>query len=101
MKEDLHYFLSRDIISNKDDYDITLCVLTFLYFSHACTIQLEDQVISTGGGNGIQIISRVYVYNIDGWVRNMPDLNTARSYHACGHYTNSDDKIVNSMKDKY
>ena len=66
-----------------------------LYLSLACTIKLQEEVIITGGGTGSQTSNRVEVYNTDGWVREMPKLNTARSYHACGHYTNADDKIVN------
>ena len=37
--------------------------------------------------------SRVQVYNTDGEGDRLPDLNTARYSHACGHYI-KDDKVV-------
>ena len=55
-------------------------------------------MILTGGGAGG---TRVDVYNMNGLVREMPILNTARSNHGCGHYTNSHDKIVKSLKDNH
>ena len=82
-------------------YDISIILsyyLSCLYLSRACAIELDDQVILTGGGAGG---TRVDVYNMNGLVREMPILNIARSNHGCGHYTNSDDKIVKSMKDNH
>ena len=39
--------------------------------------------------------TRVDVYNIDGWSRELPQLNTGRWGHGCGQYINTNDKIVN------
>ena len=51
----------------------------------------------TGGAmyNGIQwvAVSRVQVYSMDGAGERLPDINTARMYHACGHYM-KDDTVV-------
>ena len=34
-------------------------------------------------------------YNSEGWTgENWPSLNTARRYHGCGHYVNSDHQVV-------
>ena len=73
------------------------------YFSRACTIELGDTVVMTGGmvGNGTEAVyipgSRVQVYNIDGDGERLPDINTARLSHACGHYI-KDDKVVILIK---
>ena len=39
--------------------------------------------------------SRVEVYTIDGWSRELPELNTGRRNHGCGQYVNTDNKMVN------
>ena len=33
--------------------------------------------------------TRVQEYNLQGSVARLPDLNTERQYHACGHYTHN------------
>ena len=38
--------------------------------------------------------SRVQVYGTAGAGKRLPDMNTPRMYHACGHYI-KDDKVVN------
>ena len=38
--------------------------------------------------------ARVQVYSLDGAREQLPDMNTARDAHACGHYV-KDDKMVN------
>ena len=63
-----------------------------LNFSAACTIELDDKVIVTGGAINW---ARVDVYNIDGWVMELPSLIQGRRNSGCGHYVNSDDKMVN------
>ena len=67
-----------------------------------------DKIVMTGGenmewtgsvltGGGGWIIgggrSTVQVYNVLGPVEQLPDLNTPRNDHACGHYIKND-KIV-------
>ena len=62
-------------------------------FSHACTIQLDDKVVVTGG---YDIETKVSVYSISGWVEDLPDLNTGREQHGCGHYADENNNIVRS-----
>ena len=64
-------------------------------FRMACAIQLENSVIITGGGFWGQQ-KRVQEYNLAGSVARLPDLNTGRGNHACGHYVN-DGEIVRLM----
>ena len=45
----------------------------------------------TGGG---AFQNEVKVYDIDGWVENLPFLNEGRRFHGCGHYVDSFDNIV-------
>ena len=63
-----------------------------VYFSMACSIELDDKVIVTGG---YYTPTRVDVYNIEGWNMELPQLITGRYNHGCGHFINSDDKMVN------
>ena len=58
----------------------------YYYYRYACSIQLEDTVIVTGG---YPAITRVQEYNLQGSVARLPDLNTGRYDHACGHYTHN------------
>ena len=54
---------------------------------------MTDSVIHTGG---LHSRSRVQEYNLQGSVARLPDLNTGRYYHACGHYVNDDKQIVST-----
>ena len=64
---------------------------TLKYLLHsACTIQFDDLVIVTGG-------QKVSVYNISGWVEDLPDLVQGRSDHGCGHFINNDNKMVDFL----
>ena len=62
-----------------------------LYFSFACSIELDDKVIVTGGE---ETKTRVDVYTMEGWSMELPDLTTGRWDHGCGHYINTNDKMV-------
>ena len=61
---------------------------TILILRQACSIQLENSVIVTGGHTRSTDVShgRVQEYNLQGSVARLPDLNTGRRNHACGHY---------------
>ena len=61
-------------------------------FSDACTIQLEDWVVVTGGTDRPD--STVSVYDVNGWVEDLPDLNQGRDEHGCGYYVDSSNNIV-------
>ena len=61
-------------------------IIIIIYYREACSIQLEDTVIVTGG---LHSYTRVQEYNLQGSVARLPDLNTGRSLHTCGHYTHN------------
>ena len=58
----------------------------------ACTIELDDLVVVTGGRYNP---TRADVYDIDGWSKELPELINGRWSHGCGKYINTDDKMVN------
>ena len=60
-------------------------------FRSACSIELKDIVILTGG---LYTQSKVTVYNNEGFVADWPELKTGRSNHGCGHFVNTDNKVV-------
>jgi len=64
----------------------------------ACSIQLEETVVITGGSNTLSTAS---IYSIDGWVEDLPDLLTGRYKHGCGHYINNNDKMVHLVTGGY
>ena len=67
------------------------------HFSCACTIELEDKVIVTGGVPYPQMGQKVVEYNAYGWVKDLPDLNEKRGYHGCGHYVDNNNNMVNIL----
>jgi len=50
---------------------------------NACSIELEDRVIVTGGYYTRNTVS---IYYDDGWHQDLADLNTGRYWHSCSHY---------------
>ena len=62
-----------------------------VYFREACSIQLDDKFIVTGGQYNMTTVS---VYDIGGWVEDLPDLNDGRCNHGCGHYVDNNNDIV-------
>ena len=64
----------------------------YFIFSDACTIQLEDWVVVTGGTD--RDYKTVSIYDVNGWVEDLPDLNQARDEHGCGYYVDSNNDIV-------
>ena len=71
-------------------YVLTL-IISLQYLRRACSIQLEETVVITGGD---YTMSTASIYSVDGWVEDLPDLLTGRWDHGCGHYINNDDKMV-------
>ena len=57
----------------------------------ACTIELPEVVIVTGGSERPSLVT---VYTAQGWLEDWPSLNTGREDHACGHYVNTDNREV-------
>ena len=57
----------------------------------ACSIELEEIVILTGGF----FDNRVTVYSNDGFLTDWPSLNQHRWLHGCGHFVNTENNEVN------
>ena len=78
-------------------------------FSSACAIEFEDKVVLTGGGHYVSdwnsveffVTNRVSVYNIGGWVEDLPDLITAGRGHGCGHYVDNSNNMVSIFEKRY
>ena len=69
--------------------------MTVFYYSLACAIPGEDSVIVTGGQftGGYDTRTIVSVYNIEGWLEDLPLLNTGRYYHACTSYVSGGRRV--------
>ena len=53
---------------------------------YACGIPDGNQFIVTGGVSRGRNIDNVHVYDTNGWIRDLPSLNIARSDHACASF---------------
>ena len=62
---------------------------TIVYFRYACGIEDGDSFYITGGRSGGYSTNRVTRYYRNGSYEDMPTLNAARRYHACGSYMNN------------
>ena len=54
---------------------------------------MEDFVVITGG-NKDGSRNQVSEYNVQGWVRDLPQLQQGRHGHGCGHFVNDDSNMV-------
>ena len=72
----------------------------------ACAIQLEDSVVVTGGyapkntpksEAPHKAFRRVQRYNLAGSLGRLLDLGSGRYDHACGHFVNTDNKMVGNL----
>ena len=65
-------------------------------FRHACSIDVKEteKVILTGGR---YTKTKVTVYNTEGFVEDWPELKTGRFNHGCGHFINTDNKVVRNI----
>merc|ERR1712098_337092 len=48
-------------------------------------------IIITGGYDTQATVSK---YNVDGWVKDLENLNTGRHYHACGSYSTHENELI-------
>ena len=69
-------------------------IIDTLYFSGACSIELEDKVILTGGVIDGDDSLTVSIYDRNGWLRDLPNLQSARRDHGCGHYVDNRNRVV-------
>merc|ERR1719348_343193 len=54
---------------------------------YACSIELPDMFILTGGESTRTTVSR---YSTSGWMEDLPELNEGRQEHGCGYFYNDD-----------
>ena len=68
-------------------------ILIDVYFSLACSIEDPDTetVVITGGLNTPTTVS---VYGRQGWVEDLPHLNTGRWRHACTSYKTAGTRVT-------
>ena len=66
------------------------------YIRFACSIELQDFVILTGGYDVSYHgpMAQATIYNQQGFQADLPSLNTGRHSHACGHFVNMDMQAV-------
>ena len=65
-----------------------------MYFSGACAIELEDNIILTGRVIDMYENTTVSIYDKDGWIRDLPNLQMARRDHGCGYYNDATNNLV-------
>jgi len=54
---------------------------------YACSIELPEMFILTGGSVTLTTVSR---YSTSGWMEDLPELNEGRRGHGCGYFYNDD-----------
>ena len=69
---------------------VSIQLVTVFYYSYACAIPQEDSVIVTGG---YWTSTTVSVYNTEGWLEDLPPLNTGRDSHACSSYWSGERRV--------
>ena len=57
----------------------------------ACAIGLDTTMVITGG---FDTLTSAALYDITGFIRELPPLNTGRHDHACSHFTAQDGSLV-------
>ena len=67
----------------------------FHFSSYACAINDGSEVVLTGGfGNRREVT----LYNLDGFVEDLPLLNIGRQYHACSSFVQGSNTVRNWNK---
>ena len=62
-------------------------VISCFFFRFACSIELPEMFILTGGRNALTKVSQ---YTTSGWMEDLPELNEGRYWHGCGYFYNDD-----------
>ena len=66
-----------------------MIILCNISYSEACLINEGNTFLLTGGGgSALGSVSTVSRYDINGWVEDLNNLNTARRLHGCTRYLN-------------
>jgi len=61
---------------------------------NACAIQLDEYVVITGGQLNLHGASYVTKYDKNGWIEDLPELNTGRFSHGCAHFYSNLNELV-------
>ena len=69
---------------------ISIPLVTVFIYSFACAIPQGDSVMVTGGSDTKNTVS---VYNVEGWLEDLPPLNTGRYLHACSSYRSGETRV--------
>ena len=82
------------IQSKLENVKLSAVLVIFLPRS-ACSIELEEMVILTGGlSYKRESTTSVTVYNKKGFLADWPHLQTSRYDHGCGHFINANKEVV-------
>ena len=68
------------------------------YFSSACSIELPEMFILTGGVDPMTTVSH---YSTSGWMEDLPVLNVGRYEHGCGYFYNDNMQRVSIRHSNY
>ena len=55
---------------------------------------MDETVTVTGG---FYTMTQVTVYNTEGFLTDLPSLNTGRHQHGCGYFVNTDNQVVRQL----
>ena len=103
--ESLTCTLFSNIKQSKFQFSHTLTLSIVTHTRMACSIQMENFVVITGiaieKDPEESLHDKVMVYNNDGFVEEWPKLKRGRLDHACGHFVNSDNKVVRQYLSPY
>ena len=64
-----------------------------IYYRWACSINLGDEVVLTGGFRDNRGVTTVSRYDKDGWVRDMPSLKQGRAEHGCTAFMTGEEQV--------
>ena len=62
-------------------------VMHCFFFRYACSIEMPEMFILTGGYSTLKTVSR---YKTSGWMEDLPKLNEGRRDHGCGYFYDDD-----------
>ena len=78
-----YWLLLIYLLYNKISDTVKRCIS----FSSACSIEMPEMFILTGGLDTLKTVSR---YSTTGWMEDLPELNEGRWQHGCGFFYNDD-----------
>ena len=75
---------------------ILILIISRYFYSAACGIEVpnSDELVITGGWDGMAVYSRVQVYTVEGAKERLPDMNQPRRNHACGYFYTGNNLVI-------